>query len=103
MSKARFPKEFELMGHKINVERDDDLYTSSQAIGIASYLDNIIKIQGKNNCPAVSVSLQEQTFYHELVHFIFYLLGEEDLNQNEKLVDNIGQMLYQFMKTRKFK
>jgi len=39
--------------------------------------------------------LHQQIFYHELLHWIFFFLGEEQLREHEKLIDQIANLLVQ--------
>lgn len=45
---------------------------------------------------------REQTFYHELFHAMLDELGYHELSKDEKLVDGLGALLYEYLKTRKF-
>jgi len=36
-------------------------------------------------------------FLHELVHWLLYVAGEDDLTDNEKLVSQLSELLYQVL------
>ena len=43
-----------------------------------------------------------QCFLHELLHYIFYVMGEHELRNNEKLVDLIAHFLHQVEDTSNY-
>lgn len=92
------PKSFELAGIKIEVENDKELVEHKGYIGEARYHDQKILL----DMSVAPTDSTEQAFYHELVHWILYVMNEDEMRNNEKLVDVIGHLLYQAMKTRTF-
>jgi hypothetical protein len=46
-----------------------------------------------------SQEAQEETFFHELMHWLYYSLGEQELQHNEKHVEQMGALLYQALTT----
>lgn len=46
-----------------------------------------------------TLQITEQTFFHELIHLLFYMCGESELRMNERLVEVIAQFLYQAIMT----
>ncbi len=46
-------------------------------------------------------TISEQTFLHELMHAVFYVLNSP-LYENEELVDQIGGLLHQTIKSAKY-
>lgn len=89
------PKSFKLAGLTIAVILDPDLYKNRKVAGEARYLEQKIILDTK----VLSPELLEQNFYHELVHWIFYILNEDDMRNNEKLVDTMAYLLHQTIKT----
>lgn len=89
------PSQFALMGHTISVTWQADLIDRENDVGQARYRENVICLQA--NTPGVTrpQSQLEQTFFHELLHFIFEILGEEDLRTNEQLIDQMSGLLHQ--------
>lgn len=85
------PKSFWLGGLKINVDFDNTMVKMKRCIGEANYSKQLIKLD-----PSVApLQTLEQSFYHELVHWIFFVMGEEELRNNERVVDLFAQFLYQ--------
>jgi len=91
------PNSFMLGGLKIDVEIDETLKEKNM-IGQANYVAQMIKID-----PTIStLQFVEQSFVHELVHWIFYMIDEDELRQNEKLVDLFAHFLYQALTSAEF-
>lgn len=85
------PTSFWLGGLKIDVVYDNTMVKTKQVIGEARYANQQIRLD-----PSVApMQTVEQSFYHEMVHWIFYVMGEEELRNNEKLVDLFAHFLYQ--------
>lgn len=93
----KIPKTFQLAGHTFEVVCSNELMNREGNLGEAQYnLNRIVVHTG-----GVPKSVAEQTFCHELFHMIFHVLGETEARSNEKLVDNLGTMLHQFLNTQK--
>ena len=85
------PKSFWLGGLKIDVHYDDSLCEIRRVIGEARYSAQSIMLD-----PTVSGQQQvEQAYYHELVHWILFIMNETELRNNEKFVDLFAHFLYQ--------
>lgn len=97
----RIPERFILLSQEIKVEFVDDLVQDHQAIGMSKFKENRIILQRPSLSYKITKDQVELTFYHELFHFFFHSIGEEDLNRNEKLVELMGNLLLQFNKTAK--
>lgn len=85
------PTSFWLGGLKIDVVYDNTMVKTKQVIGEARYAYQQILLD-PSVAPKQTV---EQSFFHEMVHWIFYVMGEEELRNNEKLVDLFAHFLYQ--------
>ena len=90
------PKSFSLAGIKVNVVREDNLVETRKCIGEARYSKQEIAIDTKS-APS---NLTEQSFLHETVHWILYVMNEDDLRNNEKFVDTFAHLLYQFIESK---
>ena len=89
------PKSFMLGGLKINVQLDDTLVNTKKVIGEARYAEQAV-ILDSSAAPRQTV---EQAFIHELTHWIFYVMNEDELRNNEKLVDLFAHFMYQALST----
>lgn len=89
------PKSFSLAGLKIDVTLDPNLFQNRKILGEAQYTKQRIVLDSS----VLSKELGDQNFYHELVHWILYVMNENELMSNEKFVDLFAFMLHQAMKT----
>ena len=92
------PTSFHLAGLKINVITDNTMVANKHVIGEARYASQQILIDKE----AASEDLTEQSFLHETIHWILYMMNETELQNNEKFVDCFAHYWYQFNKTSKF-
>lgn len=95
----KIPKTFQLGGHTWQVNATNELVPSSGHLGETVFNQSRIDL----HVGGVPKNTVEQTFCHELFHAIFHVLGEDEAKSNEKLVDNLGTMLHQFLNTQKGK
>lgn len=92
------PHSFTLAGLTIDIVKSDTLIKEKGIIGQANYSEQKIYIDASHS-PDDSI---EQAFYHELTHFILFVMNEDKLRNNEKFVDVFSHLLYQALKTKKF-
>jgi len=85
------------MGHTIKVKITTDLPENSDGCWKTKKQEIHLLPVGEG----ITASNQEQTFWHEVMHVIFEVLSYDEHNEDEVLVDRIGQCLYQIDKTRK--
>ena len=91
------PKSFMLAGQNITVVLIPDLYEKRNIVGEALYFQQKI-ILDTGSCSQEQV---EQNFLHELMHWIFFVMNEDKLRNDEKIVDVIAHFLHQMHKTTK--
>lgn len=102
MNKIKIPVKFELGGKTIHVECEDKMVDRDDCVGQASCRRNKIKLQTNNigiTRPQESI---EETFFHELVHWVLEMMCEKELTQNERFVSNFAQYLHQAFKTAEY-
>ena len=92
------PKSVELAGITVNTIVNNELVELKKIIGEAQYAQQQIML----DCKAAPREITEQAFFHELVHWIFYIMNEDEMRNNEKLVDLFSHLLYQALKTGGF-
>ena len=93
----KIPKSFKLFAHKIEVKFEDDLYKNHDLWGEARYRRKEIAIDSN-----IDQGYKEQTFLHELIHMIFDFMEERELSKNEKIVNNMAELLYQVIETMEY-
>jgi predicted SprT family Zn-dependent metalloprotease len=98
------------LGHTIEVTENKRLAHERNWTGAACYDETRIELLPISEQHPFSVSKHEQTFCHELSHFLLYYSGaaiNHELNgkfahQNEELVDLLGSLLHQVLTTMEF-
>ena len=107
-TKIEIPKVFECLGHIIpvilvsqeelrRIARAHDLAAPDEAIeGLYIYSTKEIYLD-----EALSLDTLEQAYLHERNHCMLYLMGENELAENESFCELMAQILYQIMKTQK--
>jgi hypothetical protein len=93
----QIPSKFQLGGSTIEVAMVDQITGEGRDIdGMAMYAKRRIELK---NDPESTKQYKEWVFFHEVVHHIFNAIGESDMMQNEKLVDQIALLLHQAIVT----
>jgi hypothetical protein len=95
----RIPTTIELAGLTVTTVFDNTLFKQRRMLGEARYLQQEIALD--NEAPA-EWDTKVQAYYHEKVHFILFLMGRDDLCNNEDFVDHFSHLLYQSDKTAKY-
>lgn len=97
MKEYAIPKSFELAGQQYTVAIEPNLHTGNLA-GQIIYKEGRILISDdiKNH------DYRAVTFFHELMHAIFFALGKDDLRADEELIDAMASLMWQFVKTSKY-
>ena len=88
------------MGTTWKVKTNNTKVNKAKAYGLCVFAEREILLSTKWNKLPVARDITEATFYHELVHAMLEMIGRDDLNQDEQFVDNMGNLLHQFDKTR---
>lgn len=91
------PTEIELMGRHVKIVYEAYLADRHGHEGEARYSRDEIAIQKDVEGCKTSHTQQVETFFHELMHWIFTMLGDVDLRNNEPLVERVGNLLAQAM------
>jgi hypothetical protein len=87
------PKKIEIAGITVNIILDGKLSEKEGALGVADYESQTITI-----CPDTGDDIMNQTYVHEIVHYILYIMGRRKLMMDEEFVECFSQLLYQVMK-----
>lgn len=96
------PKEFQIFGQKIKVEIREDLEFEDNCWGQATYRKNLIEIQSKAKSHDLPETQIEETFWHELTHWILFQISESKLRGDEDFVLKFSRALHQAIKTFKY-
>ena len=98
----KLPTAFTLHGQRITVTQVDHIGSENGTLGEARLAKNEIAIQtNANGFTRLSTQI-EQTFLHELTHFILLHMGQEELCGQEQFVDGFSHLLHQALTTVKY-
>lgn len=101
----KIPKRFKLFARTINIVYNNDLFIDDLNYnGFAVYRKDEIHFR---ESPRRTEEQEQQTFWHELTHFILYHAGPSqnkkvEPHQDENFVDIIAQLLHQAIETMEF-
>ena len=98
----KIPKSFKLAGHTITVRYDPKLLHNDDCLGLANYRDLEIVLQPSTKTRTIPRSQLEQTFIHEKIHFILWVMSN-DSRKDEVFVDLMAQFLQQASTTESVK
>lgn len=101
MKIKKLVKEFYLGAVKWCVKVDNDKLNDREAYGTSDYNTSTILLQEKSRGHSRETSAVQQTLYHEVVHAILFTLGEYELGENEKFVQQFSLLIHQFENTKK--
>ena len=108
-TQMKIPKRFKLFGRTIEVVFDEALFVERpECSGFASYRMGKIELNPSKFLYG-KADQKEQTFYHELMHFILYHAGSSysgedhnNMHQDEPFVDLCSNLLHQAISTMEF-
>ena len=107
-TKIEIPRVFECLGHVIPVvlvsPEELERVASKQGypipeVGLEGFYTHSEKKIYLNG--TLGLDELEQTYLHERNHCMLYLMGEDELAENESFCELMAQILYQIMKTQK--
>lgn len=95
-------KKFSLGGHDFKVVYVRSLIgDQGELFGRANAKTNLVEIATHMNGEKLADDVVHHTLCHELSHLIMILMYENELNQNEQFIDQLGLFIHQFIKTGK--
>jgi predicted SprT family Zn-dependent metalloprotease len=99
--KISLPKSLRLGSHTIEIIYKDEVRNDDgeMVLGMSSFLENKIYISQKHHKTKISDAVIAHTIYHEIVHFILYLMNQHELNTDEAFVDVLGEHMLQVSKS----
>lgn len=101
----KIPKRFKLLGSTITVIDNPKLLISHNWAGCTDYNNHTIEMVPTSEAFDVCNTKIQQTFCHELMHFLLYYGGgvvDGNLHQNEDLVELLGCLLHQALTTMEY-
>ena len=105
----KIPIRFKLFAQTINVIFSPESFTEKDGhYGFAAYRSNQIQLRPSVATHPLTEEQIEQTFCHELMHFVFYHAGsaykgnKDYMHQDEGFVELCGCLLHQAFSTMEF-
>jgi hypothetical protein len=102
-NKIKIPKKFQLGGRTITVQFTEKIAGDEDCIGKAQHRKDKILLQNHTNSITRPPEAIEETFLHELTHWVLEMMAEFELNRNEKFVSLFASHLHQALKTMEYK
>lgn len=99
----KIPKQIQLMCRTIDIVYEADLGDKHDLCGAARYRQDQIAIQKKVEGCEERFNHQVETYFHELIHWVFTMLEETELNANEALIEKMGKLLAQAALSAEYK
>ena len=95
------PKRFSILGYTVTGEPTTKLRLANGAVGMADY-DHLRILLQENTIeyPRIRANV-EQTYLHEVLHWIFHCAHRYDLGEDEDLIDVLAGLLHQVLVTGK--
>lgn len=99
-AKKSRPTSLKLGSHEISIVYKDEVRNDDGEIvlGVSSFLEDIIYISTKHHKTQISEQVVMHTVYHEIAHFVLYLMNQHELNMDESFVDILGEHMLQVSK-----
>lgn len=98
----KIPSAFKLHGQTISVVQVNHIGSENGTLGEARLAKNEIAIQNNANGFSRNSTQIEQTFLHEVVHFILSHMGQTELVGEEQFVDGFSHLLHQALTTMEY-
>ena len=99
--KSLIPKKFTIGAIEFKVKHGD--FVSEGNLGHMKSLDSEVLVKTHYDNVPIGKQQQELTFFHELAHVYMGTMNEHELNANEQFIDLLGNFMYQYAKTVKYK
>ena len=101
------PKAFTLFAQRIPIVWDKELINEDDAWGHAAYRRNVIRLQPSTEGQPRTPQQVEHTFWHEVLHLVFYLLGDYcvgdvRLREDETLIGLLSHAIQQILETAEY-
>jgi len=101
MNKIKIPTEFELFGNTVKVTFNENLSDLDGSAGTFRVSSLTIELQEPNGIHPIDDV--ENTYFHELLHAIFHMMGRHELFRDEELIHVMAGLLHQSFKTARYK
>jgi len=94
----KIPKKIKIISRTIDIIRNDRLCDEKNVYGEARYNEGEIIYQNVSNGIPRKKDCVHITIIHEILHFVFWVLGYNDLKNDEKFICQLSEVLFQVIK-----
>lgn len=105
----KIPKRFKLLGQTIEIVYTPEKFIeNTDRLGFASFRKNQVQLRPSTDVFPLTKDQIEETFCHELVHFLTYHAGAaysgkaDYMHQDEEFINLLGGLLHQALTTMEF-
>ena len=99
----KIPSAFMLYGQRIVVRWRTDLVDDEDKTGQAVFRRNVIELQSNTGGIQRPQTQIESSFFHELVHYVLFMLNKDDMVSDEEFVDGVARLLHQALTTAEYR
>ena len=96
------PDRFKLFGETIEVIYDKELNNQDSCNGVANYRYSTIELQPNTEAIPRTAESIEQSYLHEVTHFILNAIEEKKLRDDEKFIELFSRALHQVLTTSEY-
>ena len=94
----KIPDTLKIIGRDIKVVWDDTLVYQVDDTGQAQFRFDEIRLQKSNAGISRTPQSINITLLHEILHWVFFLMHEDKLNEDEPMIHRLSEVLYQVIK-----
>jgi len=95
----KIPKKFKIVNREIKVEFDKTLLKHEDCMGLAEYRLDRIRIQPSSEANPRTDKQIEETYLHEITHWILHIMDYDDLCGDEEFIKRFSRALHQILIT----
>ena len=92
--KILIPDTTQIAGFEIEILVNSSLAEKEKRLGKCDYRNNVIQLACHSKV-IFDRMIMEQTYLHEITHYILHCMGEHELRDNERFVEGYSHLLYQ--------
>jgi len=96
------PERFDIGGLTVTVRYDPSLAYEEGSTAEARYRDCEIVLLKSTEASKISDQRVEMAFWHEVVHWVLFMLDKDDLRNDEQFVSQVSCLLHQVVRTSRW-
>jgi len=100
--KIKIPNKIKIFDQVVRVKFDNEYCNANDVLGQSNLDHNKIILCDEFDEEKLPKSMIEKVFFHELSHFIIWMIKRGKTTYDEVFVDNLSTILYNIMSNNKF-